>query len=88
MAIILILERRSAARESLSTLLAAQDEWFVLSARSVDEARALTHSGPVDLVLADLDAAGADCPAFINEEAPLPEIVTAQRDVLEGEIDA
>ncbi|MGE0376164.1 MAG: ATP-binding protein, partial [Planctomycetaceae bacterium] len=76
------------ARESLSTLLAAQDEWFVLSARSVDEARALTHSGPVDLVLADLDAAGADCPAFIKEVAPLPVIVTAERDGLVGVIDA
>lgn len=88
MANILLLERRSAAREAISDRVSGRTDWYVLSARSIDEARSLIEAGPVDLVLADLHAAGPECPAFISELAPLPVIVTSERDGVGGVIDA
>ncbi len=88
MANILLLERRSAMRKALIAQIAAQDGWFVFSARSAEEATSLTQSGPIDLVLCDLCSVGDRCADFIAEASPLPVIVTSERDELDGLIDA
>ncbi len=88
MANILLLERRSATRKALITQIAAQDGWFVFSARSAEEARSLTQSGPIDLILSDLCSMGDRCAEFLEQTAPLPVIVTSDRDQLDGLIDA
>ncbi len=88
MANILLLERRSAMRKALIAQIAAQEGWFVFSARSAEEAASLTQSGPIDLVLCDLSSVGDRCAEFIAEASPLPVIVTSERDELDGLIDA
>ncbi|MBX3439132.1 MAG: ATP-binding protein [Planctomycetaceae bacterium] len=88
MTTILVLEPRDDVRAMTTSLISSRSSWMALPARTAAEVRSLTAAGRVDLIVADLGAMGDGCAEMIQETAPVPVIVTAEREGSERLIDA